>query len=491
MQRTAVKPLVLVIFVLALSVRLFNLNLPFLEPFNNYSRQSMSASVARNFYDHGFNLFYPEIYENGNGPSLYNVEMPLYSYLMALGYQLAGGVHEWVARLVSVLFSMGFLIFLYLFVRHTADEATACWALVFAALSPMMVALSRSVQPDITMLFTGTAALYFFYLYHETGKISAYALSAASLFLAVLTRPFALYFLLPIIFLAWKREGFYFLRNGRHYLYAGFVLSALCWYFYMWKMGKDLDLAYQPYHYSSATDHFKILDYFLPQNLALPAKALFLHLLTPIGAFLGCLGIMKKGKAQRFFLVWLIATMIYLLLLWKTAVVHPYYFLPLSPPLAFFVGCGAERIRKDSGFWNKLKRPAVMLATSIFLIINLFYYYRLLYFVPDDRMAVVEAGKAMDSMIPKGALVVAAYHTSPIQLYYCHHRGWTFDLTEGDQESRVARLEALRKKGAEFFVTTELGAIASQPVLKDYLSRYPLKKIEDRFEIWRLNGEGS
>ncbi len=490
-MRTAIKPAALFLFFMALAVRAYHLDIPFLEPFNNYSRQSMCASVARNFYTHGFNLFYPEVDGNGAGPNLYNVEMPIYSYLMALGYRFAGGVKEWIARLVSVAFSMGFLAFLYLFMRKAANEISARWALLFAALSPMVVALSRSIQPDITMLFAGTGALYFFYLYSESGKFKYYALSAVFLFFAVLTRIFALYFLLPIVCLAWEKEGFQFLRNLRHYAYLIFVLLSLSWYVYMWKMGRELNLLYEPYRYSPATGYFVFLDYLRLKNLVLPAKAVFLHLLTPIGAVLFCLGIPGRGRARRVFGVWFGSTVFYLLLLWRTALIHPYYFLPLAGPTAFFVARGIECIRRGEGIWGRLKHPVVVMAAATLLFLNLFYYYRLLYFVPADRMAVVEAGMAVDAMASQEALVVAAYQTSPIQLYYCHRRGWSFDLREGVENERIVKLEGLRQKGALFFITTELDALGGQPALTAYLSRFHLEKKTERYGIWRLGGQGA
>src|SRR3989338_8211507 len=95
------------VFFLALLVRVFYLNIAFVEPYNNLTRQTVVGMVARNFYQHGFNFFYPELDDNGTGPYLFNAEMPLYSYIMAIGYWLAGGVREWVARSVSVAFYMG------------------------------------------------------------------------------------------------------------------------------------------------------------------------------------------------------------------------------------------------------------------------------------------------------------------------------------------------------------------------------------------------
>jgi len=365
----------------------------------------------------------------------------------------------------------------------------ARWALLFAALSPMVVALSRSIQPDITMLFAGTGALYFFYRYSETEKIKYYALSAVLLCFAVLTRIFALYFLLPIIYLAWEKERFDFLRNWKHYVYLVFVLLALLWYVYMWKMGQRLHLLYEPYRYSSATAGFKFLDFFRLKNLILPAKAVFLHLLTPLGVFLFCLGFFNRKPGRKIFGMWLMATLLYLLLLWRTAVIHPYYFLPLVPPMAFFIGCGVEWLRCFNSIGRWFKHPVILAMIALPICFNLFYYYRLLCFIPSERKAVVEAGEALNVLAPRNALVIAAYYTSPIQLYYCHRRGWAFDLGQGTQEDQVAQLEKLRQKGASFFVTTQFDALDRQPALKAYLSNFHSEKKSGRYEIWRLESK--
>lgn len=491
-SRVPAKVWIPVIFAAAVLVRVIHLDLPFLEPFNNYSRQSMCASVARNFYTRGFNLFYPEIDENGSGPSLYNVEMPLGSYLMAWAYKMAGGVKEGAARAVSVGFSIGFLCFLYLLVRRAASAPVARWALGFAAFSPMAVALSRSIQPDIAMLCLGTGSLYGFWLYSEKKKNWSYVLSALSLLLAVLIRPFALYFLIPILFLAFRTEGWRFLRRPRHYVYLCGVGLALLWYVRMWLMGRELQLAYEPYQYSSATARLTFMDFVSRQYLALPAKAVLLHLLTPLGAVVCGLGLTGglKQKGLGFFGIWLAGTLLYLAVIWRTAVVHPYYFLPLAAPLSYFFGLGMERIRLGPGYlWKGLRHPWVLGLVAALEVANLGYYYRLLYFVPRDRMAVVEAGSAVNRLIPADALVIAAYHTSPIQLYYCHRRGWTLSLedSEGDQ---VARIEALRLKGAAYFVTTELDALKERVTLSAYLAAFPVESRTDRYVIYRIGEAG-
>ena len=467
--------IVATIFAAALLLRVVNLNIPFLEPFNNYSRQSMCASVTRNYYEHGFRLFYPEIDESGAGPSLYNVELPTHSYLMALAYKLVGGVKEWAARSVSVAFGMGLLLFVYLLVRRAEDELTARWALLFLSLSPMTVALSRSIQPDITMLFAGTAAVHFFYRYTETKKTAFYISSALFLFWAVLTRVFALYFFLPVLYLAWREEGGRLFRRPRYYAYALFVSLALIWYAQMWQAGRAQPLAYDPYRYTTAAGSW-----------TLPAKSVFLHLLTLTGSALCLLGLAVPGRGRRFMMAWLASTLFYLAVLWKTALIHPYYFLPLGPPLAYFIGRGIERVRSGFGICRFFCHPLIVAGIALFFAVNNSYYYRLLYFVPADRMAVVRAGQAVDRAAPKNALVVAAYHTSPIQLYYTYRHGWALDLEEGGETETIKRIEGYRAAGAAYFVTTELDTLLRKPELTAYLDGFPRVEEDPGYRVWAI-----
>lgn len=481
-RATALKPSVFLVLLLAAALRFFNLDIPFLEPFNNYSRQSMCASVARNFYEKGFKLFYPEIDENGTGPSLYNVEFPILPYVMALGYKLAGGVREGIARSVSVFISLGFLWVLYLLVRKAEDELTALWALIFVSLSPMVVALSRSVQPDIGMLFTATTALYLFFCYHEVGKRRLLYFSALFLMLAVAMRIYALYFFLPMIYLTWEKEGVSFLKRPRYYVYALIVCLALSWYAYMIWMGKQEVLCYEPYRHSLATAGMSFFDFLKPAHLLLPGKAVFLHLLTPIGALLFLLGLFEKAKNRRFFLVWLLSTAMYLVLVWRTAVIHPYYFLPLAAPCAFFVAKGAQKIRP---FW-------IVWVLALLVFANVSYYYQKLYFVPKERMLVVEAGKAVDTLTPNNAIVVAAYDSSPIQVYYNHRRGWVMDLSAKDEQALVNELKGWIEKGATHWMTSKLELLNQRPVFQDYLLRHskPIKLSGRGYAIFDLSERG-
>src|SRR5262249_9968548 len=66
-------------------------------------RQSDVAMIARNFYEGGFNLLFPQINWGGGGPGYVGTEFPLVPFLAALGYLVLGEA-EWLGRSVSLLF---------------------------------------------------------------------------------------------------------------------------------------------------------------------------------------------------------------------------------------------------------------------------------------------------------------------------------------------------------------------------------------------------
>ena len=91
---------ILIIFVGFLA-RLINLTQPILEVAG--WRQCYTASIARNFYYNGMNIFYPQVsYAGDTAGYIGGTEFNLYPFTVALLYKLFG-VHECLGRLVSII----------------------------------------------------------------------------------------------------------------------------------------------------------------------------------------------------------------------------------------------------------------------------------------------------------------------------------------------------------------------------------------------------
>ena len=464
----------LALIFLALLLRLAYLNLPFFEPYNSVGRQAVGAFVARNFYQHGFNFFYPEIDNNGAGPSLFNLEMQFNTYLAAIGYRLTGGPHEWVARAVSVFFSIGAIGVLYFLFKRLADRATALWATLFLAVSPLHLALSRSIQPEETVLLATSAALAGFYFYRETGRTRFFILSALGLFVAIGSKLYSVYLFIPITYLVLRSSGLKGLFSWQNLLYFAFTSSAALWWLFMWRTGQGQELAYSSYHVTvhragAGMTYFQTL--FHPPYVKFILKIFLVHLLTPLGAVLFFAGFFQKikTKADEFAYVWFWSAALYFFVFLRAAIQHPYYQAPFIPIAAFFVAKGARRIFADKPMGRFLKKPPVAAALIAIQIACMGYFYRGLYFIPKALHPIVDAGEMVQKKTPREALVIASHGTSAIQLYYCNRKGWSMGLLPGADAELIARLEKLRQKGAEYFMASSRSELEGVPGFLAYL----------------------
>ncbi|MBI2095161.1 MAG: glycosyltransferase family 39 protein [Candidatus Omnitrophica bacterium] len=474
----------------ALAVRVYHLDLPFMEPYNSVSRQMTSATIARNFYEHGFLFFYPEIDANGPGPYLETAEVPIVPYLIALSYWVVGGVKEWAARLVSVFFSMWFMITVFCFTKKTHGIVAAVVAFAFLAFSPVSVAFSRSIQPDMFMLLSIVSGLYFFHRYTEKRKTAYFLISLLSVVAALWTKPYTLY-LLPVIFLmAWEAEGAAIFRKPKYYVYFLTAFLSLAWYGRMYGLSQGMDLNYRTmvYHRGDSPVHFA--DLFSPQRLLPVLKIFFLHLLTPVGTLLFFRGFFRgiAERKNRFLYVWFWGIAVFLALVWPIFIINTYYLMAFLPVCAIFIGIGTRRILEEPRMRKRAVKLSAFLVCMAVTLGTLFYYGRGLWAVPQERLDLIEAGEKIRQTTPANSLIVASYGSTHALLYYCHRKGWEFSASKPLEQS-VPRLNGMIQKGAGYFVTTRDNLRSAAEGFEAYLrARYRAQDENERYVIFRLRG---
>jgi len=94
------------------------------------------------------------------------VEPPFYQAVVAGFYRLFG-VKESLARLVSILFSLGALVFLFLLVSRLVNSWVGLLSAFFMAVLPYSIFYSRVIMPESMMLFAALGMLWFFWLWLE------------------------------------------------------------------------------------------------------------------------------------------------------------------------------------------------------------------------------------------------------------------------------------------------------------------------------------
>src|SRR3954471_20200309 len=90
--------------------RLFRIDAPFSD-LHQY-RQFDTAALARNLAEESLNVFYPRVDWRGNSPGYVEVEFQAFTLPVALLYRVFG-VHEWLSRVLNLLFYAATALLLY------------------------------------------------------------------------------------------------------------------------------------------------------------------------------------------------------------------------------------------------------------------------------------------------------------------------------------------------------------------------------------------
>jgi 4-amino-4-deoxy-L-arabinose transferase-like glycosyltransferase len=129
------------------------------------SAQCDRASLAQNYYYNGLNFFYPEVNENRCDDGIVSCELPLMSYIAAMGYKLFG-YHEFIFRILTFLiFTLGVFSLFNLFKRYT-NVLMAYLLIVFLCSSPILLFYANSFLPDAASLGLILIAFYLFFKLH-------------------------------------------------------------------------------------------------------------------------------------------------------------------------------------------------------------------------------------------------------------------------------------------------------------------------------------
>ena len=343
-------PLTIILF-LALVLRLYRVNFPLLD-WHSW-RQADTASVSRNFVKFGVDLLHPRFDDLSNIASgLDNpeghrfVEFPIYNWLNAL---LAGNFPRvemvvW-GRLLSIIFSLGSLYFLYLIVKRFSGEKAALLTAFFYAVLPFNVYYGRTVLPEPMMVFSGLGMIWFFSQYLEEKTIEeskihhllllALALTMASV--SFLLKPYAMVLLVPVAYLAWRKWQ----SDWRRYfpLGVGIILSVLPFLLWRrWMSQYPEGIPVYDWLFNEGGIRFKGAWFYW-----LFAERLGKLILGYWGLIFFGLGLMTKTEKKEswFFYSWLLAILIYLAVIAGGNVKHDYYQYMTIPIVCVFLAKGA------------------------------------------------------------------------------------------------------------------------------------------------------
>jgi len=407
----------------ALFVRLYKIGRPIAD-WHSW-RQADTAAVARNFIKEGYNPLIPlydDMSSQANGlanPNRYRfVEFPIYNSLIA-GVWYFTGINDIYARLTTVVITLFSIILLYLIVRKYSGLRVAFLAAFFFAFIPYNIFYSTVVLPAPFMVFS---LLLFYYTFDKwlenTKNWSWYILAAVACNMAILSWPIALIFTLPSIYLAFKKFGMDVI--GKPSLWAFAIISLVpfgLWRLWMNKFPEGIP----NWQFLLNDDNIRFKGAFFQWIFQ---QRLGQLILTVGGIPLLVLGLIKKpGKENLYYLAFLASSLIYITIFASGNVRHDYYQIPIIPTLCIFMAIGTNfllSLPKDH--FNRYIGPIVVIVCIGFLFAFGYYQVRDYYWI--NKPQIIEAGHAVDKLLPKDATVIAPYTGDTAFLYQTNRHGY-------------------------------------------------------------------
>ena len=449
--------LIAAIILLALILRLYKIDRP-LADWHSW-RQADTASVARNFVKEGFNPIIPRYDDmssqaNGldNRERYRFVEFPIYNTLVAIVWSIFG-ISVTSARLVTVAITLGSTLLLYFLVKHLSGWQTAALAAFFFATLPFNVFYSSTILPGPLMVL-GILGLYFSFTRWLDDDRNWHWLASSIVFanLAILTWPIAIFFMLPIVYLAYDKYGFDLYKKPNLWIFAVTSIAPFAaWRLWMSRFPEGIPnwrflLNEGDIRFKGAFFRWLIVERM--GNL----------ILTVTGFALFILGIITRPQAREklFYYSWLVAAFLYFVVFASGNVRHDYYQVPFIPIAAIFMAIGIKTLfTLPSTVFNRIVATAVAIFLVLFMYAFAFYEVRGFYWI--NRPQIITAGEAVDRILPKDATVIAPYNGDAAFLYQTNRRGYPI----------VDRpLEIFIEQGTKYLVSVDVNDAGIQNLAK-------------------------
>jgi 4-amino-4-deoxy-L-arabinose transferase-like glycosyltransferase len=306
-------------------------------------RECDVAGIARNFYREGINPLFPRIDWRGNGPGYAEMEFPTLSWLMGMTYPLVG-VNEQVGRWIVFAFSLVSLTAMFAIARYVLQAWGAIAAGVFFAVSPLVLMVSTSLQPDGLMLAGMLAGLYGFMRWIDSDEWPWYVLSLLATAFAILAKAPAAHIGLVYAVLLLSKKGLSALRQPMTWAFALLAIGpGALWYVHahrFWiEYGNSLGL--------SNESHWVGLDVLTESSFIVGISRIeYEHVWTFGGLMVAAIGLLAPGRdaARRLAVTWLSVVAVYYLIAARTACDEwaTYYHVVAVPPAAIAFGRGVQ-----------------------------------------------------------------------------------------------------------------------------------------------------
>lgn len=474
------KVLLFLILIIAFSLRYYKISIPLAD--HHSWRQADTAAVARNYLKEGWDFLRPKI-DNfiplhpgvPNQERLFLVEPPIYNSLVAGAYSLLGVQERW-ARLISIIFSLGAIVFLYLITGHYFGEKIGLLSAFFMAVLPYNIFYSRVILPEPMIIFLTLGMFYFLIKWQAIQNNWYYLLWLVFSAISLSQKSFPLFLLLPQLYLIFREYRYRIIKQPKFYFWLAvsfLPLIAWRWWINHFPEGIPANL----WLFNQGGIRFKGAFFWW-----IFAERIGKLILGYWGLPLLVLGLVMKPKKEGwFFHLWLISLLIYTFVFAAGNVTHDYYQIPFVPIFCVFLARGASVLLfENEKLFSRFLGSLLVVLCSLFMFAFSWYQVRDFYNI---QSGVDLAGQAIDQLTPKSALVLTGDSNDATLLYNTNRWGWSGGYAS-PFPNEPETIERAIRLGATYYVTTKLDR--NSEFGRFLLTRYPVLKETNQYIIFKL-----
>ena len=448
------------ILILGIIVRLYKINSP-LADWHSW-RQADTASVSKIYVQEGINLLYPRYHDvssiqtgQTNLKGYRFVEFPLYNFFHAqLALIFPRIQFEVWGRLVSIFsaFFSGYLLFLI--GKKYISPLGGILASLFYAVNPYNIFFTRVILPEPLAVSLGLLAVYLYVKHTEKKSFIYLILSSIVLSLGILVKPFVIFYAIPILYLAYQVYGLYGLFISpkafiRHLIYLDLIIIPFfLWRIWVNKFPQGIPFFTWMFNYDTLRFHPAFFRWIFGERIGRMILGIW-------GVFPFGLGLImaKKSYLAHFFIL---GSLIYMSTVASANIRHDYYQAFIIPSIALVWAQGMDYLLKTKVF---IKPLSYLVSLFCFTMMVGFGFYQIKDFYNINHPEIIEAGKEVDKLTPKDALIIAPYNGDTAFLYQTGRWGWpAVDDT----------FENLVKKGADYYISLTKDDADTKKVMETY-----------------------